>query len=318
MILKGALITLSKKPYNIDSKSHIGGQAVIEGVMMRGSENIATAIRKSNGEIILQKTDYKSITKRNKFFGLPIIRGTIAFFESMVIGMKTLMFSSEHYDLTVEEEDYKPSKFEVFLDKLLGDNFQTVLIYFSLFISLIFATGLFVIVPNAIAKWAYKSDVFMYNLVESIVKIVILFAYVALISRMKDIQRVFQYHGAEHKTIHCYENKEDLTVENVKKYSVMHPRCGTSFLLIVVMVSIIVFFFFWSKSLWLTIAMRMALLPLVAGLSYEFIKAVGASGGRVCSLLNKPGMWLQRFTTREPDDSQIEVAIKALEAVIVK
>lgn len=309
------------KPKRLTS---IGGQAVIEGVMMRGPESIATSIRKSDGEIIVDKKPYKSVSQKFRVLKLPIMRGVVAFFESMIIGMKSLMFSAEYFDLGVEDPGYKPSKFEVFLNKLLGDKFQDVLIFFSLALSLVLGIGLFVIIPNIPANLLFgKSgiisyDSFMYNVIEGIVRLVIFFMYIILISKMKDIQRVFEYHGAEHKTIHCYEHEESLTVENVKKYSTLHPRCGTSFLLIVMVVSIAVFSFFLSENFWITVSMRLALLPLVAGLSYEIIKFAGRSQNKYVCLLNVPGMWMQRFTTREPDDSQIEVAIKALESVMTE
>jgi len=304
-----------EKPKHITS---IGGQAVIEGVMMRGPESIATSVRKVDGEIVTDVKPYKSLSQKNNFFKIPVLRGVVGFFESMIIGMKTLMLSAEYFDLGIDDEDYKPSKFETFLNKLLGDKFQDALIFFSLALSMVFGVGLFVILPNIVAKVTFSNDPFMYNVIEGIVRMVIFLLYIMLISRLKDIQRVFEYHGAEHKTIHCYENEETLTVENVKKYSVLHPRCGTSFLMIVMVVSIVVFSFFWSENFWITLAIRLALLPLVAGLSYEIIKFSGRSTNKFVCMFNVPGMWMQRFTTREPDDSQIEVAINSLENVIVK
>lgn len=305
-------------------RTSIGGQAVIEGVMMRGPESIATAIRKADGEIAVETRPYKSFSQKVKLLKLPILRGVVAFFESMVIGMKTLVLSAEYFDLGMEEQDYKPSKFEAYLNKLLGDKFQDAVILFSVVLSLIFGVGLFVVLPLLAAnftfgeKGLFYQDRIMYNVVEGIVRIVIFILYIALISRMKDIQRVFEYHGAEHKTIHCYEHEEPLTVDNVRKYSVLHPRCGTSFLLIVMVVSIAVFSLFWSNIFWHTFLIRLALLPVVAGLSFEVLKAAGRSENRIVKALNAPGMWFQRFTTREPDDSQIEVAIKALENVKVE
>ena len=304
--------------------TNIGGQAVIEGVMMRGPECIATSVRKADGEIVVVKKPYKSFAQRIKLLKLPVIRGVVAFFESMIIGMKSLMVSADYFDLGMDDQDYKPSKFELFLNKLFGDKFQDVLIFFSLALSMVFGIGLFVIIPNVLANLTFGKggifykDGFMYNIVEGIVRIVIFFLYIALISRLKDIQRVFEYHGAEHKTIHCYEHEESLTVENVKKHSVLHPRCGTSFLLIVMIVSIAVFSFFLSDNFLITLSMRIAMLPVVAGLSYEIIKVAGRSENKLVGCLNVPGMWMQRFTTREPDEKQIEVAIKSLESVMVE
>jgi len=298
-------------------KSSIGGQAVIEGVMMRGPDSISMCIRKADGEVAIEKRPYKSFIQKVPILKLPILRGIVAFFESMIIGMKTLMNSADYFDLEVDEADYKPSKFEEFITKLCGDKLKDVIVFFSLILSIFLGVGLFIIVPNVIAKFTFSNDRFMYNVVEGIARLVIFFLYIILIAYMEDIRRVFQYHGAEHKTIHCYEHEEGLTVENVKKYPVLHPRCGTSFLLIVMVVSIAVFSFFWDKNFWITLAERLALLPLVAGISYEIIKYAGKSDSKFAECISIPGMWMQKFTTREPDDSQIEVAIKALEHVLV-
>jgi len=299
-------------------KSSIGGQAVIEGVMMRGPDSISMCVRKADGEIAIEKKPYKSFIQRVSVFKLPILRGVIAFFESMIIGMKTLMNSADYFDLEVDDDEYKPSKFEEFITKLFGDKLKDVIVLFSLIISIFLGVGLFIIVPNVIAKFAFSNDRLMYNVIEGIARLVIFFLYIALISYMEDIRRVFQYHGAEHKTIHCYEHEECLTVENVKKYSVLHPRCGTSFLLIVMVVSIAVFSFFWDKNFVITLIERLALLPLVAGISYEVIKYAGKSESKLAEAISVPGMWMQKFTTREPDEKQIEVAIKALENVLVE
>lgn len=305
-------------------KTTIGGQAVIEGVMMRGPESIATAIRKADGEIIVETKPYKSIAQKFKFLKLPIVRGVVSFFESVIIGMKTLIVSAEYFDLGMEDESYKPSKFEAFLNRILGDKFQDAVILFSVMLSMVFGIGLFVVLPLFAANYTFGEnglfyqDKIMFNVIEGIIRIIIFMIYIMLVSRMKDIQRVFEYHGAEHKTIHCYEHEESLTVENVKKYPVLHPRCGTSFLLIVMVVSVAVFSFFWSEVFWETFLMRLALLPLVAGLSYEVLKVAGRSESRIFQVINAPGMWFQRFTTRNPDDAQIEVAIKALENVKVE
>ncbi|MGE5474573.1 MAG: DUF1385 domain-containing protein [Ignavibacteriales bacterium] len=299
-------------------KSSIGGQAVLEGVMMRGPDSISMCVRKPDGEVVIEKKPYKAFTEKVKVFKLPILRGVVAFFESMIIGMKTLMNSADYYDIDVDEPDYKPSKFEEFITKLFGDKLKDAIVAFSLILSIFLGVGLFIVIPNIIAKLTFSSDRFMYNVVEGIVRLVIFFLYIVLISYMEDIRRVFQYHGAEHKTIHCYEHEECLTVENIRKYPVLHPRCGTSFLLIVMVVSIGVFSFFWDENFWITLSERLALLPLVAGISYEIIKYAGKSESMLAEAISVPGLWMQKFTTREPDDSQIEVAIKALENVIVE
>ena len=295
-------------------KTSIGGQAVIEGVMMRGPKEYAVAVRTPEGEIVVEKHEVSSIIQKHKFLKLYIIRGIVSFFESLVMGMKALMFSADFFD--VEEE---PSKFDKWLDKKLGDKAKTVVIYLSVLISILLCIGMFILIPTVIAGFFFKNEGdtrLWFNIVEGVVRIGIFLGYIVLVSRMEDIQRVFQYHGAEHKTIFCYESGEPLTVENVKKQSRLHPRCGTSFLLIVMVLTIIVFSFFSAVNTWTAILQRVILIPLVAGIAYEIIKFVGKSENKFVCLFNKPGMWFQKFTTREPDDSQIEVAIKSLESVM--
>ena len=287
----------------------IGGQAVIEGVMMRGPHKIATAVRKPDGEIIIDEKENKSLGKIAK---VPIIRGVIAFISSMVIGVKSLMFSAKFYD--VEDENKKEKKKET------KENMSDWMIYGSVILALCMSVGLFIVLPNVISNIFVpnkEANPVIYNLVESIVKIAIFLGYLFAVSLMKDIQRTFEYHGAEHKTIFCYENGEELIPENVKKYSRFHPRCGTSFLLFVVIISIIVFSLVGVyKNPFINLGLRLLLLPLVAGISYEIIKFAGRSTSKYITWLNAPGKWLQRLTTREPDEKQIEVAIAALKAVI--
>ncbi len=287
----------------------IGGQAVIEGVMMRGPHKIATAVRKPDGEIIIDEKENKSLGKIAK---VPIIRGVIAFISSMVIGVKSLMFSAKFYD--VEDENKKEQKKET------KENMSDWMIYGSVILAICMSVGLFIVLPNVISNIFVpnkEANPIIYNLVESIVKIAIFLGYLFAVSLMKDIQRTFEYHGAEHKTIFCYENGEELIPENVKKYSRFHPRCGTSFLLFVVIISIIVFSLVGVyKNPFINLGLRLLLLPLVAGISYEIIKFAGRSTSKYITWLNAPGKWLQRLTTREPDEKQIEVAIAALKAVI--
>lgn len=297
----------------------IGGQAVIEGIMMRGPEKIAVAVRKPDGDIIIDE-------KENKIKGgirkIPFIRGVFSFVDSMATGIQALMFSANFYD---EDGTAKTEKTED--GKQNEENMPGWMMALTILSSLAISIGLFIALPNLIASFLVpainaenESNTVLYNLVESIVKIVIFLGYLILVSQMKDIQRVFEYHGAEHKTIFCYENGEELTVENVKKYKRFHPRCGTSFLLFVIVISIIVFSVigrFDSKII--NILVRIALLPVVAGISYEIIRFAGRhTENKWISWLNKPGMWLQRLTTREPDESQIEVAIQALKVVLPK
>lgn len=311
----------------------IGGQAIIEGVMMRGPYKTAYAVRKPDKEIICQVNDNGTKT-RPKFFKLPIIRGCINFVDSLVIGMKALMFSAEFMD--IEDEEETQSKFDLWLEDKFGDKIKDIVIYVAIAISIVFSLGLFIILPNLITSGIDKlcsmsfmpdavnnitSSKSFYNVIEAIVKLAIFLTYMALVSQMKDIKRVFEYHGAEHKTIACYEGGEELTVENVRKYTRFHPRCGTNFLLFTVVISILVFLLlpkFESNLAGIVLRMvsRLLLMPVVAGLSYEVIKFAGRKKNRCVRAFTKPGLWLQRLTTREPDDSQIEVAIASMKAVI--
>ncbi len=308
---------MAKEPESIHRTS-IGGQAVMEGVMMRGPREIATAVRKSSGEIVVDKRPVSSVITRYKILKLPIIRGCISFFESLVIGVKSLMYSADQYDLEDGEEAYQPSKFEDWLDRKFGDKIKDIAIYASVVIALILGVALFMLLPNVIVGLfdnIVTSSVAR-NLLEGVLRLGIFLAYMLLVSRMKDIQRVFEYHGAEHKTIACYEHGMELTPENAKTFSRLHPRCGTSFLLIVMVISIIVFSFLRWGPAWERLLLRLVLLPVVAGVSYEVIKIAGRSQNRVVQLLTKPGLWLQHLTTREPDESQLEVAITALKNVL--
>ena len=306
----------------------IGGQAVMEGVMMRGPYKTTVAVRKPDGEITT-KIDENGTKKRAKFFKLPIIRGCVNFIDSLVIGMKALMFSAEFMD--IEEEEEKQSKFDKWLEDKLGDKIKDVVIYFAIFLSIIFSVGLFILLPTIVsgaveaipALHGITSAAGFTSAFEGIMRMLIFLGYMALVSQMKDIKRVFEYHGAEHKTIACYESGDELTVENVKKHTRFHPRCGTSFLLFVMIISIIVYAFLprfdeFGKiaAVLLRMGTRILGLPIVAGLSYEVIKWAGKSKNKCVSVLSKPGLWLQRLTTREPDESQIEVAIAAMQPCI--
>ena len=306
-----------EKSCNIHRTS-IGGQAVIEGVMMRGPEKIATSVRKIDGEIV---TEIKPIGKvrKSKFLKLPIIRGCVNFFDSMIVGVQSLMYSAKFFDVEDEGEPEEPSKFEKWLEEKLGsEKMMNAVIYFSVILSLFFSIGLFILLPGVAGEFLRKftENMYLITLIEGIIRIIIFIAYLALVSQMKDIKRVFMYHGAEHKSIHCYEHGEELTVENVRKYKRLHPRCGTSFLLIVMVVSILVFFFIPKMFFVYRLLLRLALLPVVAGISYEIIKYAGRHDNRFTKIISAPGMWFQYITTNEPDDSQIEVAITSLKAVI--
>lgn len=296
----------------------IGGQAVLEGVMMRGPKEIATAVRKSNGEIIIDRRPVSETITKHRLNKIPVLRGVVNFFTSMVTGTKCLMFSADQYEL--EDDSYEPSKFEKWLDDKLGDKIKDITIYFSVVIALVFSVGLFMMLPHFISSLAgnFIKNTVLLNTLEGVVKMLIFTIYILLISRMKDIQRVFQYHGAEHKSIACYESGMELTAENAAKCSRLHPRCGTSFLLIVMIISIIFYACLpWENTPFLLrLFYRLLLLPLVAGVSYEILKFAGKSNNKAVKILTKPGLFLQKLTTREPDESQIEVALAALTAVL--
>ncbi len=278
-----------------------GGQAVIEGVMMRGAEHLAVAVRKSDQEIVLDKREIKSVTKRFPILKKPILRGVVAMVESLIIGMQALSYSANQ-SLEEEEEELTTKELALSMGFALG-----------------LGILLFIVAPTSLTRLIdpYLPGVLAQNLVEGLIRIIIFILYVVIISRMKDIQRVFQYHGAEHKVINAYEAGEELTIANAQKYSTLHPRCGTSFLLIVMVVSIFLFAFLGKQILWWRILSRLLLMPLVAGISYELIKLSGKYGQRpLIRMIIAPGLLLQKLTTREPDDSQVEVAIKAFEGVV--
>ncbi len=304
-----------KNPVHMTS---IGGQAVIEGVMMRGPKEIATAVRKSDGSIVIDKKEINSFVVKYKLNKIPVLRGIFSFVDSLVTGMKCLMFSADQMDMEEDDESYKPSKFEKWLEDKFGDKIKDIAIYFAVVVSIFFSIGLFMLLPNALAHIVglFVKNTILLNLCEGVIRMAIFLTYLGLVSRMKDIQRVFEYHGAEHKTIATYESGMELTVENAREHSRLHPRCGTSFLLIVMVVSIIMFSFIRWGVMWKNMLFRLLLLPVVAGISYEIIKFAGKSKSKCVAFLTKPGLWLQKITTREPDDSQIEVAIASLKAVL--
>jgi len=281
----------------VEPKAYVGGQAVIEGVMMRGPKHIATAVREPSGNIIVQKEVVSSVTDRYPVLKKPLLRGVVMLVESLVQGLKALSFSAQ----AAGEE---------------GEALNAKEIAMTMVFALAMAIVLFIVIPTYGAKFIHSTvtDATLLNLFEGFLRLAIFFAYVAGISALKDIQRVFQYHGAEHKTIHAYEAGVPLTVENVQTYSTLHPRCGTNFLLIVMIVSILVFAFLGWPDLWLRILSRVVLLPVIAGIGYEVLRFAGRSKMPWVAWLIAPGLWLQRLTTRPPSDDQIEVAIKALEA----
>lgn len=294
----------------------IGGSAVMEGVMMRGPKKIATAVRKPDGEIALDIREVSQLVTKYRVNKIPIVRGVFSFFDSMICSIRSLMWSAEFFE--VEGEESTESKFDKWLENKFGDKIKDIVIYFSIFVSLVFSIGLFFILPNLVTGFAGKfiESNALKTLIEGIIRIGIFLGYVLLVSQMEDIKRVFQYHGAEHKTIFCYEAGLELTPENARSMPRLHPRCGTSFLVFVMIISIIMFSFISWDNMWIRLGLRLLLLPVIAGLSYEVIRWAGKSKSKIVCAISRPGMWLQKITTREPDDSQLEVAIKSMQAVL--
>jgi len=290
--------------------SGIGGQAVIEGVMMKNGNNYAVAVRKPNNEIAVEKNTLKE--RNNKFLSLPIVRGVVAFIDSLSLGMKSLTFSASFY-----EEEEEESKFEKKLNEMTKGHADGILNGFTMVLAVILAVGIFVVAPMLLAGFlaAKIENATVLALLEGVFRLLIFVLYIVLIAQMKDIKRLFMYHGAEHKSINCIENGLPLTVQNVKKQSREHKRCGTSFLLTVMVISIIFFIFIRVENTLLRFVVRLLLIPVIAGISYEFIRLAGRSNNKVVDILSRPGMWMQALTTREPDESMIEVAIASVESV---
>lgn len=303
----------------------VGGQAILEGVMMRGMERTAIAVRIPDGRIHIK-------TRKNgnasKWMKVPIVRGVFSFITSLVEGTKTLTYSAdvlEYYDRKLKDdkadgESEKMGKIESLLSEKLGSQkLWSLMLAASVIFALAFSVGIFVLLPTAAVGWikAYVSSPILLNLTEGILRIVMFLLYLSAISKMEDIKRVFQYHGAEHKTIHCFENNLELTPENAQTFYTLHPRCGTSFLMFVMIISLILFSLLgWPNLLWRLVS-RIILIPVVAGTSYELLKWAGRSDNIVVRILSLPGLYLQKITTNEPDEKQLEVAIASLKAVMV-
>lgn len=296
--------------------SGIGGQAVMEGIMMRNGSEYSVAVRKENGEIEVKKETYKGVGSKCKLFRLPFIRGIFSFVDSLVLGMKSLNYSASLFMEDGEEEE-EPGRFEKWLQKKFGDKAEKVIMDLTMVISIILAMGIFMVFPTLVStlmKPLLGNGIWM-ALFEGVLRIAIFIAYVGLISLMPDIKRTYMYHGAEHKCINCIEHGLPLTVENVMKSSKEHKRCGTSFLLIVMVISILFFLVIRPETLWLRLVSRILLIPVIAGVSFEFLRLAGNSDNPVVNLLSKPGLMLQGLTTKEPDEKMAEVAICAVEAV---
>lgn len=299
-------------------RTSIGGQALIEGIMMRGPKDTAMAVRSPDGKIIVEQVEDARDKKVPKFLKFPVIRGVINFVQTMLLGYKALMRSAELSGM--EEEEGEPSKFEKFLTEKLGEKLFSIVGAIGMVLGVAIAICLFVFIPtflvNLFNKYVFNLGAFT-AVLEGIIKIAVFIGYIAVVALMPDIKRTFQYHGAEHKTIACYEANEELTVENAKKHSRFHPRCGTSFILIVLVISIIVFLAVpASIGVLYRFLLRIASVPIIVGVTYEIIKLVGRYDNVFTRIISAPGLWLQRLTTREPDDSQLEIAIAAINAVL--
>ncbi len=298
----------------------VGGAALMEGVMMKSEDAVAMAVRTSDGSIKIIKRPAKSGTKR-KIAKIPFIRGAFNLFESMFDSIYYLTKSAEFVDLEVEEEkDAEPSRFDKFMEKVFKDKLMDVMMAISVIISLAFSIGLFMLLPKVIVELFGMNDVVIVkNIIEGAIRIFLFIGYIFLASRLKDIKRVFSYHGAEHKTIHCLEHGEELTVENVRKYTTLHPRCGTAFMFLIMVISILLFSFIdlilnaigWTSPV-VKVFARLLFMPLLAGITYEVTRLATRSKSKFVRAINAPGLAMQRLTTIEPDDSMIEVGIASL------
>ena len=294
--------------------SGIGGQAVIEGIMMQNGPDYAVAVRRPDGEIEVMEDRYTSLTKKVKLFSLPFVRGIFSFADSMIVGMRALTWSCSFFE---DDEETEPSKFEKWLDRVFGEKLEGILMTVVMIFSFALAIGIFMVLPMLIARVCRQvipSETAMAFL-EGLIRIAIFIGYIKLVSRMEDIRRTFMYHGSEHKCINCIEHGLPLTVENVRASSKEHKRCGTSFIMFVMIVSILFFLVIRPETLGMRILSRVLLIPVIAGVSYEFLRFAGRHDSWIVNLLSRTGMWMQGLTTKEPDDSMIEVAIAAVEKV---
>ena len=293
--------------------SGIGGQAVLEGVMMKNKEKYAVAVRKPDGEIEVEVETYQGLAHGSKFKELPFIRGIFNFLDSLILGTRALNYSASFY----EEEEGKETKFDKAMDKMSGGNGEKLLSGIVTVISIMLAVGIFIVLPYFISSLfeSFIRNRSLMAIIEGVIRIALFLLYVWGISAMKDIRRLYQYHGAEHKCINCIEKGRPLTVHNVMRSSRLHKRCGTSFIFFVMLVSIVLFFFIQVDNVAEKVILRILLMPVVAGISYEIIRMAGRTDNVFIKILSAPGMWIQRMTTREPDESMAEVAIASVEAV---
>lgn len=294
--------------------SGIGGQAVIEGIMMRNKDKYSIAVRKPDNEIEVTVRESKVLTEKHKWMSYPVIRGVVSFIDSLITGISTINYSASFYD---DPDEQKKTKADEIGKSIFKDKFESVLMALTVIVSVFLAVGLFMLLPYYVSRLVkgYVASKTLLNLIEGLVRVAIFILYLVLISLMKDIKRTFMYHGAEHKCINCIENGARLTVENVMNSSRYHKRCGTSFLFIVMFISVVFFIFIRVDNTALQIVIRLLLVPVIAGVSYEFIRWSGRNDNGFTVALSRPGMWLQKLTTREPDEDMVEVAIKAVEEV---
>lgn len=307
---------MNNKDENKIFRTSIGGQALIEGIMMRGPEKQSIVIRNPEGEMVEKIDEINAATRKHPILAIPFVRGVVGFLSSMIMGVKALMYSAQFIP---EEEQEEPGKIDKWVEDKFGwEKAEKFIIGFSVVIAIVMMVALFILLPTFIAGLfdSFELPNIVRNLIEGGVKIIIFFCYLWLVSKTKDIQRVFQYHGAEHKSIHCYEKGLELTVENVRIQPRQHPRCGTSFLFVVIIISIIIVSFVSWSNVWIRMLVRIALLPVTVAISYEINRWVGRHDNTLSSILSAPGKAMQHLTAFEPDDSMIEVGIKALKLVI--
>lgn len=301
-----------KEPF----RTSIGGQALIEGILMRGPKKQAIVVRDQDGKLHYKEENIHAVRDKYPFLGWPLIRGTVNFIESMVNGVKALTYSASFFP---EDEAAQPSKLDLWIEKHIGgEKADKIIVGIAVVLGIALSVGLFILLPTVIAGFIAKflKSFFLRNIIEGVLRIAIFLIYMWLVSKMNDIKRVWQYHGAEHKTIFCYEKGLPLTVENARTQSRLHPRCGTSFMFIVMIVSILVFSVVRWSNVFVRMGLRIVLLPVVVGISYELIRFAGRHDNALTAVLSAPGKALQHLTTKEPDDSMLEVAIEALKAVI--
>lgn len=294
--------------------SGIGGQAVIEGIMMKNADTYATAVRKPDGTIAVEKDTYEGLAKKFNLLKIPFVRGIFVFIDSMVVGSKCLRFSASFFE---DDEDSKESKFEAFLKKTFGDKIDNIIMTLSMIFSFVLAIGIFMLLPMALSNILklFISNYYVIAVVEGFIRVAIFIIYILIISMVPDIKRTFMYHGAEHKCINCLENGLELNVANVLKSSREHKRCGTSFIFIVMIISILCFMVIRVDSIWLRAVSRIVLVPVIAGVSYEFLSLAGKYDNFLVNILSKPGLMMQGLTTKEPTEDMVEVAIVAVEEV---